>query len=173
MREQQRRHFYIITIRLMLACIVAQFVYQFSFLRDLLTLTLASLVWVPQIFKNYRNRQKNCPNMYFVVVVSASHLFFPLYLRGCPDSLFDRPYSISFCVIISSVMALQALILRGQQKLNPRFFIPKKYRRRLNEYNYYHEFPEQAIPNDTENNQIEEDEDCIICMTSLRIEQDS
>ncbi len=45
--------------------------------------------------------------------------------------------------------------------------IPKKYRRKLvNEYNYFHEFV-QDIDNEA-NLTSEEDNDCIICMTSLR-----
>ena len=130
---------------------------------------LAVMIWIPQIRKNYVNRQKNCPNMYYVWIVSISHLFFPMYVRGCPDTLFDRKQSIPYCLFLVFVMGIQLLILRGQQNVHPRFFIPKRYRRKLNEYNYYHEFPELNMQ-DSERNSIQEDEECIICMTSLRIE---
>jgi hypothetical protein len=117
--------------------------HEIIFDNDYLLVTLNGLLWVPQIMKSFRERSRLGPESYFICVLSVSHIFFPLYVRGCPQNLFQREHNYLTSSILVIIMTVQAYIVREQQKRNPRFFIPKKWRRNLNQYNYFHEFPRQ------------------------------
>jgi hypothetical protein len=52
-------------------------------------------------------------------------------------------------------MAIQAAIVREQQRRNPRFFVPKKWRRSLNSYNYFHEFPPENGQDNPDSEKVE------------------
>jgi PQ loop repeat len=108
---------------------------------DYLLVAFNGLLWIPQIIKNYRDRSRIGPDLYFIVVLSISHVFFPVYLKGCPSNLFgDKEPNYLVTAVIIAVVSLQAYVVKEQQKRNPRFFVPKRWRRRLNTYNYFHEF---------------------------------
>jgi len=63
-----------------------------------------------------------------------------------------------------------------QQKLGPRFFIPYKYRRNPNAYNYFFKFSSRTT-NDPERSEYstEEHVECVICMNKIiyEIDEDS
>lgn len=116
------------------------------------------LVWVPQILKNSMNKARNVPDNKFIISMTLTQSFLPLYLRGCPNNQFlaepNQTWSFFFLLLITS----QVLILIFQKKLGARFFLPEKYRY-WNEFNYYKNLDE----NDVEEGETE----CCICLNPL------
>jgi len=155
-----------------LGVLVVYTFHDYILYNDTLLILMNGGLWLPQIAKSFQERSRQGPSPYFVTVLSGVHVFFPLYLRGCPKNLFDAPTSYLAVSILTTLVALQAILVLQQQKRNPRFFVPKRWRRNFNAYNYFHEFPrEPTSTTDNEKAEIQgEDEDCIICMTSLRME---
>jgi len=58
-----------------------------------------------------------------------------------------------------------------QRKRNPRFFVPLAWRRNPNAFNYYQKIKQSPSSNsDIEMQEINGDEDCVICMNPIIIE---
>lgn len=73
---------------------------------DVLLVLVNGLLWVPQIIKTFRERTRIGPDTYFIVVLSCSHIFYPLYIRGCPQNLFDREPNYTTSAILVAVVAI-------------------------------------------------------------------
>jgi hypothetical protein len=77
----------------------------------------ASSFWVPQIISNAVEDMKHTLTKSYVIGMSATRLFFPLYIFGCPSSVWPisyRPYlAISLCLWVAFqlvILQLQVLI---------------------------------------------------------------
>ncbi|CDW77339.1 ring-finger-containing ubiquitin ligase [Stylonychia lemnae] len=131
---------------------------------------LNSTLWVPQIIRSYRLRSKFGPESYFVNTLTLSHNFLIFYMRGCPYNIFDKQTNYVFLLIVASFLALQVYIVKYQQLRHPRFFVPIEWRRNPNAYNYYFKFSNKnsQINQDIETQEINQVEECVICMNPLR-----
>ena len=96
--------------------------------------------------------------MKFVISMTLTQCFLPLYLRACPNNIFlsETNYLWSFVFVI--VVFAQIAILYLQKKLGARFFLPEKYKY-WNEYNYYRNLEESDLE--------EGDTECCICLNLL------
>jgi len=77
---------------------------------NVLLILLNSGLWLPQIVKSFKERSRLGPSPYFIWVLSASHIFFPLYLKGCPSNLFGKDRSYLTAIILTGLIGLQALL---------------------------------------------------------------
>jgi hypothetical protein len=80
--------------------------HEFILFNDVLLVLMNGTLWIPQIIKSFKERSRFGPDPYFIVVLSISHIFYPLYVRGCPANLFDRAPSYITSIILILVMAL-------------------------------------------------------------------
>ena len=95
------------------------FLFPFKFL----TLILQSIVLVPQICSSTKRLKSKLSVMLILLVVTRS--LFPLYVKGCPRSLFQLSQSYGFCSLWVSSIIFQVLIIYLQKRLGGRFFIPR------------------------------------------------
>lgn len=75
--------------------------------------------------------------MSFAVALTCCHSFWPVYLKGCPYNLLDKKPDLPFAALLICYLGLQLLVLHLQQRLHPRFFIPKRLRMDPLAYNYF------------------------------------
>eukprot|EP00347_Sterkiella_histriomuscorum_P023553 403334199 len=136
-------------------------------------------LWVPQIYRQYKMKSKFGPEGYLIYGMSAVHSILPIYLNGCPYNLFEADPNYYLVLAYVGYMGLQIYILKQQQIRNPRFFVPKEWRRDPGAYNYYAKFPRtsgessQNSVSDQERLEINGgEEECVICMNPLRFEID-
>lgn len=58
-------------------------------------------------------RSKLGPDTYFLVILSISHTFYPMYLKGCPSNLFEKESNVVVAVVYAAVVILQIMIVKG------------------------------------------------------------
>mmetsp|Transcript_33515 Transcript_33515/g.107025 ORF Transcript_33515/g.107025 Transcript_33515/m.107025 type:complete len:920 (+) Transcript_33515:70-2829(+) len=86
--------------------------------------------WIPQIVRNARNEHSEPFHDAYLYGMAATRLVPPLYVYAYPYSLVSvivknnklRP---GFCVLLVLFQAAQVAFLKAQQKLGPRFFVPR------------------------------------------------
>lgn len=130
---------------------------------DVVVLVL-QLYWVPQIAFDAWQGSRNTLKPTFITSISASRLLLPLYLWGCPKTIFTGEIyprlpgaqSLRWCLLLVGLQAIQVGILLLQKRLGARWFIPWVCMPWA--YNY-HRFME-----------IEAGSECVICMADLNPE---
>lgn len=68
---------------------------------------------MPQIYKSYTERSKLGPDTYFLVIVSLSHTFYPMYLKGCPSNLFEKESNLVVAFFYAAIVIIQIIIIKG------------------------------------------------------------
>lgn len=58
-------------------------------------------------------RSKLGPDTYFLVILSISHTFYPMYLKGCPSNLFEKESNVFVAAVYAAVVILQIMIVKG------------------------------------------------------------
>lgn len=112
--------FYIVTLILLIG--MDYIIYNSVFL-----ILFWGLMWVPQIYKNIVNqRKKIC--LRYVYSMTAIQTMYPLYLKGCPENIFELEYDLKFTFIFISVVFLQLLVINLQRRFGSNFFIPSAFR---------------------------------------------
>lgn len=101
-------------------------------------------VWIPQIVKNAINKARNVPDTKFILSMTLTQCFLPLYLRGCPENQFLAEPHPLFCLVFTGCITAQVLTLIFQKKLGSRFFLPEKLRY-WNQFNYYKNLEEHDV----------------------------
>ncbi len=129
---------------------------------------LASSFWIPQILVNIERNCRKPYHMSFLVGMSITRLFEPLYYYGCPKSFIpliseDKTSQFSPNTAIGLLMwvGFQVLILRLQRMYGARFFVPKFLLPK--EYDYYRTIPITIASQD--------DLDCVICMEPVNAQK--
>ena len=90
----------------------------------------AQLYWVPQIVLDASKGHKTSVSTKFIVGVSLCRLALPLYVWGCPQSIFSLdvlpapPGGAEVAVLSAVVQILQVGILLSQKRFGPRWFVP-------------------------------------------------
>lgn len=100
---------------------------MYFFTYDIWPLYLQAFLFLPQIVHNVR--KGNNPQFYsaYVLGLLGMRLVLPLYYRGCPDNIYIIQPDTAFCIVWSSLFAIQIATLFIQKQCGPRFFIPKKF----------------------------------------------
>jgi hypothetical protein len=142
------------------------------FLYDALPLILFnSTIWVPQIIKTFVERTRRGPPMQLALSFMALQSFLPLYLKMYRGNFLDHQTNILTGIAMLLLMMLQLIVMYLQQKLGPRWFVPKKWRLGVNEHNYFQDVPHRRSLTDEEGAQ--EEMTCVICMNDIRHEVDA
>ncbi|ETW04107.1 hypothetical protein, variant 1 [Aphanomyces invadans] len=133
---------------------------------------IASSFWVPQIVHNVHREVRNPLDNGYVVGMSMTRLFLPLYLYGCPNNfltampIFPLQYHPHLCVGLVVWMTAQVAVLFLQRYWGPRFFVPAMFL--PVKYNYERRMdPDQlSLLRVNQGDEL----DCVICMVELDME---
>lgn len=99
---------------------------MFFFTYEIWPLYLQAFIFLPQIIHNVRKGNNPQFYYYFILGVLGMRVILPVYYRGCPDNIYMIQPDPTFCIIWSTMFAIQILVLLIQKFLGPRFFIPRK-----------------------------------------------
>lgn len=117
-------------------------------------------MWTPQILYNVKENNRVSLPLVFLIVTSLNRIFPTLYFRGYSKNFFEFStdyHLIAFCFII---LTLSTLLLYSQTFWGPRWFLPKKYRRKGFDF-YKTEEEVRNFRNDADTL------DCLICLCPL------
>eukprot|EP00439_Symbiodinium_sp_Y106_P067400 s2085_g11.t1 len=97
-----------------------------------LVVLLLQFYWVPQIAWDAWQGTRASLKTSFISGISASRLLLPLYLWGCPKSIFSGEIyprlpgapSLRWCLLLVGLQAIQVGVLLLQRRLGARWFIP-------------------------------------------------
>ena len=130
-----------------------------------LILIVYTLSWSSQIILSfYKNSRPPMPRLY-IVWLSLSRLFFPIYIKGYKNNFFDlRPSYLKVGLLVIIIFA-EALILILQKSLGARIIVPKKFRKQNQVFDYYKD--RVNIEKHVSQNPI-----CVICLENLNVEVD-
>ncbi|KDO17998.1 hypothetical protein SPRG_16480 [Saprolegnia parasitica CBS 223.65] len=130
---------------------------------------LAFSFWVPQIVHNAHREVRNPFDWVYMLGMSVSRLFLPLYFYGCPSNflsalpVYQMQAQPGMCYLLVGWVALQIAVLQLQQRCGPRFFVPARflpvkynYERRINA-------DQMSLLRANHGDEI----DCVICMVEL------
>jgi len=117
--------------------------------------------WVPQIVHDIFHGSKASFQPRFLLGISATRSLSLIYLWGCPATIFSGdlypalPHapSMRFCITVVLLQVLQLGVMLSQQKLGPRWFVPRAFLPHV--YNY------QRVAMEAE------EAECVICMGEL------
>ena len=146
-----------------------------------LMLTNVSL-WVPQIVKNYRNRSRRGPGLQVALSMFMTQTTLPLYLKIREGNFLEVRSNLSVAFLMLGFIFVQLFLLKTQQVLGPRWFVPKRFRcRNANIHNYYTPVPAELLdkgraflrkPEAEQEEEAEEDMVCTICLQPVYIKVD-
>eukprot|EP00698_Gefionella_okellyi_P015624 TRINITY_DN4421_c0_g1_i2.p1 TRINITY_DN4421_c0_g1~~TRINITY_DN4421_c0_g1_i2.p1 ORF type:complete len:294 (+),score=34.53 TRINITY_DN4421_c0_g1_i2:812-1693(+) len=131
------------------------FAYHFGFFLHVLVLGLYAF-WVPQIVHNVMRNTSNAFEPRYVIAMSITRLYIPLYIYGCPNNILfvePRPF---FCAFLVLFMAAQATVLLMQDKWGPRWIVPQFLRPKLYDYHATRSLTQTV--------------DCVICMSEVGVD---
>ncbi|KAF0717459.1 Aste57867_2274 [Aphanomyces stellatus] len=137
-----------------------------------LLVIVACSFWVPQIVHNVHREVRNPFDNAYVIGMTLSRLFLPLYMYGCPKNfltampIFPAQYHPSLCVGLVVWMAVQVVVLLLQRYYGPRFFIPAMFL--PVKYNYERRMAADQLSLLRVNQGDELD--CVICMVELDVD---
>ena len=123
---------------------------------------IGQLYWVPQIILDAQKGHKSSISTKFICGVSFCRLVLPVYVWGCPSSIFKldvlpSPPGGAWVAVLTVVLQLvQVGILLTQKRFGPRWFVPWIFL--PNVYNYYRKVEldeEFGVP------------ECVVCMAEL------
>ena len=104
------------------------------------------------------------PRLY-IVWLSLSRLFFPIYIKGYKNNFFDlRPSYFKIGILVFIIFA-EAIILILQKSLGARIIVPKKFRKQNQVFDYYKD--RVNIEKHVSQNPI-----CVICLENLNVDVD-
>ncbi|CAK4069873.1 unnamed protein product [Aphanomyces euteiches] len=137
-----------------------------------LLVIIACSFWVPQIVHNVHREVRNPFDTSYILGMSVTRLFLPLYLYGCPKNfltampIFPLQYHPNLCYGLVAWMALQVAVLLLQRHWGPRFFIPAMFL--PVKYNYERRMdPDQlSLLRVNQGDEL----DCVICMVELDVD---
>ena len=106
--------------------------------------------WVPQIVYNVTHVVRRALHPVYIVGMSLTRMFIPLYLYGWPNSFVhyillddgsqEIEHARAACVLLVLWVSLQAVVLLLQDRFGSRFLVPKAW---LPErYDYYRDLPQ-------------------------------
>jgi hypothetical protein len=127
----------------------------------------SQLFWVPQIIHDAMKGHRSPLTRQFVLGVSGCRLVLPLYMWGCPESIFNGevifrpPGGPGLAIFLVVVQGIQVGLVLTQQKYGPRWFVPWMCLPHV--YNYYRKIEmdeEFGVP------------ECVVCMSEIDLKTD-
>ena len=130
-----------------------------------LILIVYTLSWLSQIILSFcKNSRPPMPRLY-IVWLSLSRLFFPIYIKAYKNNFFDlKPSYIKIGILVIITFA-EAIILILQKSLGARIIVPKKFRKQNQVFDYYKD--RVNIEKHVSQNPI-----CVICLENLNVDVD-
>ena len=128
---------------------------------------ISQLYWIPQIVHDAMTGHRSPLSNQFILGVSACRIILPMYMWGCPDSIFNGevifrpPGGPAVAVILLILQAIQAGLLVTQKMFGPRWFVPWMCLPHV--YNYYRKIEldeEFGVP------------ECVVCMSEIDLKTD-
>jgi hypothetical protein len=136
--------------------------------------------WLPQIVLNAVQDSRKTFLRPYVVVVTLSRLFFPLYLYACPSNFWNVAPNPVLSTAIVLWLVGQATVLLMQDKWGPRFFVPARFLPK--KYDYHRPIPLTRIHVRTKAkpkpdaeadalaaSETDDEDPCVICMSSMAV----
>ena len=135
--------------------------------RPLASVFLLYSFWLPQIVYSAVTGTKPSMQIPYVLGITLTRLFVPLYILGCPSSIFIQIYHFldsspssspslpmsslpvhlsaehEACLVLVTWLTLQVLLVVGQQQLGARCFVPAALL--PPRYNYRRPIPRQVL----------------------------
>ncbi|KAG8922557.1 hypothetical protein FRC03_006669 [Tulasnella sp. 419] len=145
------------------------FIIQFTVSYPVLLTTVGVVhsFWLPQIVRNINRGTRKALTKRYVLGTSTLRSLLVLYIFACPDSIFLHE-TTSWVYVLVAWVAIQVLILVGQEYLGATFFIPAGWVSAPDVYDYHPvlplpdpEAPEQSFG------------DCAICMEPIIVRAES
>lgn len=130
-----------------------------------LLVILAYSMWVPQVFKNMSNDTYGPLSWHYVIGMSFSRMFVPLYFLSYNGNFLAIEGNKIFGAFLVIYVAFQVLALLAQKKLGPRFFVPKQIHPK--KYDYHRMIPQEVLAQ-ASNGRLE----CLICMEHVHVPQE-
>ena len=167
--------------------------YQQVFLYNTYALIFFNMtLWLPQIAKTFIMRSRKGPPAQLVVALLALQSFLPLYLKMCHNNFLSNETDMFGGLMMILVMAAQVVVIEGQQRWGPRWFVPERFRRNPFAFNYYQDVPQSLINRDKKQRakaqgtsgllsgeELKDDADdgevemlCVICMNAIHLDVD-
>ena len=123
----------------LIACLILLIMYP---VESSVPLVVASqLYWVPQIFEDAFTGHKSALTNQFILGVSVCRLVLPMYMWGCPDTIFNGevifrpPGGPGVAILIFLLQIIQVGLMLTQRRFGPRWFVPWMFLPHV--YNYY------------------------------------
>lgn len=126
---------------------------------------IAYSMWIPQIIKNIYDDTYGPFSWHYVIGMSISRSFVPLYFLSTQDNFLSIEENRTFGTILVLYLILQIVGLLVQKKCGPRFFVPKKMHPQ--KYDYHREIPPEVLEQ-ASNGRLE----CLICMEHVHVPQE-
>ena len=128
-----------------------------------LILTIYIFSWLSQIlFSIITNTRPPMSRMY-IICLSMSKLFLPIYLKAFDGNIFDLKPSYFKVYLIVIIIIAEIIVLLLQKSFGARTILPKKYRKRG--FDYYKDKVNIEM-------HVSKNPNCVICLESLMVEVD-
>ena len=129
-----------------------------------LILTIYIFSWLSQIlFSIITNTRPPMSRMY-IICLSMSKLFLPIYLKAFDGNIFDLKPSYFKVYLIVIIIIAEIIVLLLQKSFGARTILPKKYRKRG--FDYYKDKVNIEM-------HVSKNPNCVICLESLMVEVDN
>ena len=142
-RDVVRRQIILFYLKFYIVYIVAVSLSDYIFSYSFLLVIMNGLIWIPQIIENVINRSRNVPMPSFLISLSLSQGFMPVYYLLFGSNIFEFKSSPKWGLTLLFIHWLSIVILLLQRKYGSRFFIPKYFKNK-SDYQY------QSLSNDVE-----------------------
>ena len=115
-----------------------------AFFIDIFVICFFGFLWLPQVVKNCRTNTRRAPHWTFVLVITAMHMFVPLYMIGYSHNIFGLRPRRALSILLFCIQALVLLIMALQRQLGARVILPRRIRSLFGppnpeEFQYFHD----------------------------------
>ena len=121
--------------------------------------------WLSQILFSICTNSRPPMSRLYIVWLSLSRLFFPVYVKGIDNNYFDLKPSYFKVLSLVIIIFIEAMTLILQKSLGPRIMIPKKFNNQNQVFDYYKD--KVNIEKHVSQNPI-----CVICLENLAVDVD-
>lgn len=156
-RDVVRRQIIIFYLKFYIVYIIAVSFSDYIFSYTFLLVFINGLIWAPQIVENAINKSRHAPMPLYIISLSLSQGFMPVYYLIFDSNIFEFESSPKWGVALLFIHCFSVAVLLLQKKYGSRFFIPKSLRHK-SDYQY------QSLSDDAEQ---DADKDCAICLNHL------
>ncbi len=128
-----------------------------------LILFVYSFAWLSQIIYSISINARPPMSRMYIVCLSISKLYLPIYIKGSDENIFDLKPSYFKVWLLIIIIFIEVIILLLQKSFGARTILPKKYRKRG--FDYYRNKVNIEL-------HVSKNPNCVICLESLNVEVD-